>query len=239
MSYNSVCVITNFRCASTSFTLLKSEEYDLPYKGELFSHERPYRIGDVPAKWELEEFTYKERDEITKDVNLLREIQKGEPCCFKLMPRHIKNEALREELIQSVDKIYYLYRRDFRAQMKSWIASRMKGDWDQTGFKVVTDRHRDHIQRQKEIHLGRLGKKEKVKRHIKIQPIPTLETLSLEIKRNYTKMSELYKKFPGELVCMEDYFSGDKYNPYNVETILENEIDIPHLDVESLFVDSE
>jgi hypothetical protein len=30
-------------------------------------------------------------------------------------------------------------------------------------------------------------------------------------------MAEIYKRVPGELVCYEDYFSGDQYNPYNRE----------------------
>ena len=42
---NQVAIITNFRTGSTSFTLLKAEEYKLPYKAELFAHNRPEPLG--------------------------------------------------------------------------------------------------------------------------------------------------------------------------------------------------
>ena len=50
---SNVVVLTNFRTASTTFTLIKSEEYNLPYKGELFSHEKPHQIGSIPGVGEL------------------------------------------------------------------------------------------------------------------------------------------------------------------------------------------
>ena len=42
-----VAILTNFRTGSTNFTLQKAEEYDLPYKGELFSQERKFSNGNL------------------------------------------------------------------------------------------------------------------------------------------------------------------------------------------------
>ena len=48
-------------------------------------------------------------------------------------------------------------------------------------------------------------------------------------------MKWLYKLYPGELICMEDYFVRDKWRPYNKQVNWVEEIDIPHYDVESGF----
>ena len=243
--YKSVCIVTNYRTASTSFTLIKADEYGLPYKGELFSHERPYRIGAVPRLGELKHIPRQEKIEMTKEELIIDEIKNGTECCFKLMPLQIENELNTEQLLKSVDKIYYLYRRDFKSQCLSWIAARALGDWGKTGFKVKTS-IKDLFERQKELHLGTVGKKDSpVIRNITLEKLshydPEKKRVKMLIKdlmENYIEMSKLYRKFPGELVCTEDYFSGNKYNPYNRVTTFDVEIDVPDFNVEQLFVDN-
>lgn len=245
---NRVCVVTNFRTGSTSFTLIKSDIYKLPYKAELFSHEKPSSLGSIPSRGELvaNMRALKYADLIQSDANLLHELKRNQ-ACFKIMPSHFKNErkdhtSIMHEVLQNVDKIYYLYRRDFIAQVKSWIAVRLYGDFDKTGFRVDSSSHSQH-ERLKETHLGLLGNYET--HRITVDPkceelngkfgeitIPNLRT---QLADNYFQMAELYKKFPGELVCSEEYFVGKKYRPYNREITWTEEPEIENLDVEKLF----
>lgn len=224
-----ICVITNFRTGSTSFTLLKAEEHGAPYKGEMFTPtNRPYSLGQAKATWEVHNFlmhlSTEEKDRIQSTDFFIDQLEYGHPCCFKLMNKQIWQPEKIERMLKSIDKIYYLYRRDFMAQLKSWIAVRQKGDFGGTGFKVTQERYLDHMtERQTQMHLGRLGKVETVRHHIDLTNQNNVGwgekqgQLVAELMDGYTWMSDLYKKFPGELVAYEDYFSGEKYNPYNRE----------------------
>lgn len=235
---NVVCVVTNFRTASTTFTLLKSEEYNLPYKAEMFSHEFPYRLGEAPARWELERQGRLSKFEKTPiDKLFLQELKKPTPCCFKLMPEQISDLQVRNEVVDFADKRYYLYRRNFKAQALSWISARLIGNWRETGFRFTAPEFT--IERLKQIHLGTEGKEEKIVRvidkSVRKRTTLTIEALCEELVGNYIQMSKLYKQFPGELICMEDYFSEERYNPYNKETVWEEMPEIEDFDVESLF----
>lgn len=229
-----VCTVTNFRNASTSFTLLKSEEYDLPWKSEMFSHALPHFLGKVEqGQKALNKFT---KNEI--DLMLLDEIVKGTKCCFKLMPLHIRNEKTRRNVVKSVDKLYYLYRRNFIDQVKSLAAVRLLGGiFTQTGFEVKSS---DFYERAKETHLGRSGiGKTSVQvvtqKHLDKWPNMPISFFRDIIVNNYIEMSKLYKEFPGELICYEDYFKGEKYLRYNKQVHWEIEPIIEDFDVESLF----
>ena len=48
-------------------------------------------------------------------------------------------------------------------------------------------------------------------------------------------MAELYHTIGGELICKEEYFSGDRFNPYNKEVNWTEDPNIEDYDVESLF----
>lgn len=247
---NKVCVVTNFRTASTSFTLLKADMYKLPYKAELFSHEKPSALGSIPSRGELvaNMRALKYADLIQSDANLLFELKyKNTPACFKIMPSHFKNThkdhtEIMHEVLASVDKIYYLYRRDFISQVKSWIVVRRYGDFDKTGFRVDASSH-EPDRRLRETHLGLLGNYEthKVTIDPKCRELNgdfgeiTIPNLRDQLADNYLQMAKLYKMFPGELVCSEDYFSGKRYNPYNREITWTEEPEIKDLDVEKLF----
>jgi len=243
---NTVCIVTNFRTASTSFTLLKSEEYNLPYKGELFSHERSRSLGDAPAFWELRqsnargetEYSREEILHLTRDEAFLEELRKGTPCCFKIMPSHIKtNDSMLHDIISACDKVYYLYRRDFKAQLSSYLAVRIEGDYDQTGFKQFSKAN--SFDRIKETHLGIRGKEETVVKEL--DPNTNLRLRNLiagSLINNYIRMAEVYRQIPGELICTEDYFTENKYNPYNREIHWTEDPNLEDFDTESLFVDN-
>lgn len=240
--YKTVCIVTNFRTGSSSFTLLKSEEYGLPYKAEMLSHERAYGLGEVQPRWKLkrEKYSFEDRCEMTSAVKYLEQLEKGVPCCFKIMPSHLieddGHEMLRK-IVKACDKVYYLYRRDFKAQVRSWVAARATGDWGATGFKRRSPNLT--IERLREVHLGLLGKGETVVKNVKVKNNgEAFWARYNQLLKNYLVMADLYKEVPGELVCMEDYFSEDKYNPYNRKIIWDEELDIPDFDVEGLFVDN-
>ena len=243
---NTVCIVTNFRTASTTFNLLKSEEYDLPYKGEMFSHERPRSLGNAPGLWEMRqsnasgetEYSHEEMLHLTRDEAFLKELQKGTPCCFKIMPTHIKtNDSMLHDIISACDKVYYLYRRDFKAQLNSYLAARIGGDYSKTGFKQMSKVN--SIERIRETHLGTRGKAETVVKKLDPNTNPRLRMfIANNLITNYMRMAEAYKQIPGELVCYEDYFTGDKYNPYNREIHWTEDPNLEDFDVESLFVDN-
>lgn len=243
---NTVCIVTNFRTASTTFNLLKSEEYDLPYKGEMLSHERARPLGNAPSIWQLRksnvegttQYTKAEILDLSSDAAFLKEIQKGEPCCFKLMPSHINDDKMLYDIVSSCDKVYYLYRRDFKAQLESYLAARLGGDWQSTGFATPT-RDTHSMDRIKEVHLGTKGKIDTVVKHLDPNANPRLRRLIAgHLINNYIRMANLYKRIPGELICTEDYFTKDKYNPYNREIHWTQDPNLEDFDTEGLFVDN-
>lgn len=260
-----VAILTNFRTGSTSFTLEKSKEYNLPYKGELFSHEKPHTIGSLlNIKEFLAKHKYQDHQIATyalSNWNIFDELRRGADACYKIMPTHFNkrfNGKTKVDLFQlqavleEADKVYYLYRRDFRAQIKSWLAVRRDGSFGHTGFitnTAISPRatEADYVQRLYQLHSGSFGKTEEPYKatldpndpvfHSKTEI--AIKSLVRQLVENYNAMSEMYKRVPGQLVCYEDYFISDKYNPYNREITWtgEPEIDqyVPNWDIEGMF----
>jgi len=227
MTYNprprNIVVLTNFRTGSTSFTLRKADEYHLPYKGELFSHERPSKIGKLPTKQHLVDrgMNYADADMVLTRWNIFQELRDGAHACYKIMPSHFDGDLTQLEMVLSqADKIYYLYRKDFMAQVKSWMEVRFSGSFDRTGFDTNSS---DEATRQRQLHLGtyKVGKTyENIidpnnKMFTESMTCVMTERLVSQLVKNYETMGMMYKKLGGVLVCYEDYFSGDLYKPYN------------------------
>lgn len=264
---SNVAILTNFRTGSTTFTLNKAEEYDLPYKGELFSHERPHGIGRLKDLGAFRE-SFKINDEILSSYtlsnwNIYEELRKKHPACYKIMPSHFNKQWLNgnpktmtdyhqlQLVLEQADKVYYLYRRDFRAQIKSWLAVRRDGSFAFTGFETNTPLHWEMIEdayykRVEQLHRGSFRAGETYKATIDPNdPVfhekttMAMNALVRQLVENYNVMAEMYKRVPGQLVCYEDYFVGDKYNPYNREITWtsEPEIDqyVTNWDIEGLF----
>jgi|GEM_PF-4212204 hypothetical protein len=233
-----VCIVTNFRAASTALTLLKAEEYDIPYVGELFSHEKPFNIGstvDLRPKEKTHE----------RYIQELRE-NKDLECCFKLMPQHAQfNVEMIGEILATVDKVYYLYRSDFKGQLISYMANRGYGREQETGFKTKTS-PANRQQRARELVLGELGKTKQpviIKMSLTDPQLAgniggiSMPTLRHGLIRNYEVMAAAYRLYPGELIRKEDYFSGERYNPYNrfVEWKNGEVVEIEDFNVDALF----
>ena len=253
-----VAIVTNFRTASTTFTLEKSEEYNLPYKGELFSHERPFAIGKVPSQADL-----MRKDIVDQEVthlccshwNIYEQLRNKVRACYKIMPFHFrfdKDFVTLEHVLKEADKVYYLYRKDFRAQILSWIAVRITGTFEHTGFDTnigmtPTNVEEAYVGRMHQLHRGTFQTAETYQ--VNIGPAEeawfntktdlNLERLIGQLEYNYKSMAEMYKRVPGELVCYEDYFSGSKYKPYNrqINWTSEPQIDsyVNNWDIEGLF----
>lgn len=251
---NTVCVLTNYRAGSTSFTLLKSKEYDLPYKGELFSHERPWGYGPHLAHWEELEISRKNPDDPRipewnnqRDFrsDWIKEIKKGTPICFKLMPDHVTRpwdpapEDTDIDIVKSCDKVYLLYRRDFRAQFLSWVGIRASGEFGKNGLK----HHRKSgdprgVDFHWAMHVGTEYQIETVEKRVGGDMNGEwVRQLTNQLILNYKRLAHIYKTVPNiELVCMEDYFGKTDYLPYNHKLIWENGMpEVPEFDVEGLF----
>tara|TARA_Y100000389_G_C17395382_1_gene482224 strand:+ start:109 stop:909 length:801 start_codon:yes stop_codon:yes gene_type:complete len=261
-----VAILTNFRTGSTSFTLKKAEQYDLPYKGELFSHEKPHRIGNLLNTAEFnKKYQYKDHNIVAHALsnwNIFDELRLGNAeACYKIMPSHFNKRYNQrtsidtfqiQTILEHADKVYYLYRRDFRAQIKSWLAVRRDGSFGHTGFTTnvalsYQTPEEDYAKRMYQLHLGKAGQTPEPYRatfdpadpvfHAKTNM--SIESLVNQLVVNYNSMAEIYKRVPGELVCYEDYFSGEQYNPYNrdIKWTSEPEIDqyVDNWDIEGLF----
>lgn len=260
---NNVAILTNFRTGSTNFTLQKSEEYDLPYKGELFSHERQFPIGNLLSSAEFN-FKYKYKDRnianyALSNWNIFNELRHGHPACYKIMPSHLHQRFNRktetdmfqlQTILEHADKVYYLYRRDFRAQIMSWLAVRRDGSFGKTGFITNTPlsfktTEQDYVKRVKQLHGGEIEGETFKATFDPDDPVfharttMSIKALVRQLVENYDDMAEMYKRVPGQLVCYEDYFIGDKYKPYNRDITWtgEPEIDqyVDNWDIEGLF----
>ena len=241
-----VVIFTNFRTASTSFTLLKSEEYDLPYGAELFSHERQSAIGRIPTRHSLQRdyriHQYELLDLIQSKENLISELYKDNTeICFKVMPTQVATVQDSIRIAEACDKVYFLYSRDFIRTVKSWITVRVHGGFGKTGFLAPARSFSD--EKIKQLHLGRHGLDETYKVDMnpnhpaltgELGPV-TIHKLRQNIIDNYERMAELYHTIGGELICKEEYFSGDRFNPYNKEVNWTEDPNIEDYDVESLF----
>ena len=254
---NTVCVLTNFRAGSTAFTLLKSKEYDLPYMGELFSHERPWAYGGHLAFWQELEMgrddpdnplipTFVQGRPFREDY--IKALKIGEQTCFKLMPDHVIEPWRRKpwphgevdlEIVKSVDKVILLYRRDWKAQVLSWVALRTNGEFGRNGLRHsrksgnprLVDFHWN-------MHVAEDYYDEAVVRELNVDPESQyVENLAGQLKLNYLRMAELHKQLDNvEVVCMEDFFATQPYKKYNhVFDWKQGEPVVEDFDVEGLF----
>jgi len=258
-----VAILTNFRTGSTNFTLQKSEEYDLPYKGELFSHERQFSIGNLLSSSEFSaKYKYKDRNIANyalSNWNIIDELRAGHPACYKIMPSHFHKRMHQrtatdmfqlQTVLEHADKVYYLYRRDLRAQIMSWLAVRRDGSFGHTGFVTNTPltyqtKEEDYVKRMRQLHGGEIvGETYKATMDpddpvFHAKTTMSIQALVRQLVENYDDMAEMYKRVPGELVCYEDYFSGSKYKPYNreIKWTGEPQIDsyVDNWDIEGLF----
>ena len=254
-----VCVLTNFRAGSTSFTLQKAVEYDLPYKGELFSHERPWPYAGIEAYHQemkirlnhKDDPRIPERDARTTNgfdftSTYIKGLQDREPICFKLMPDHTTPNWRKPlpnthdiDIVKSCEKVYLLYRRDWYAQAMSWVALRANGKFGENGFAhPLRNGSQTTFDFHWKMHVGKEYGEKTVEKKVKGDMHGHFVHMCLEqLMNNYKRLAEIYHEVPGiELVCMEDFFATTDYKKYNHEFIWEDGMpDIPEFDTEGLF----
>lgn len=119
---------------------------------------------------------------------------------LKLMANHVDSDHKIEEILNECDLVIYNYRRDFRRQALSYIAAKQNQTWQITGLP-------EWDQVPAEVHLKPIDE-EFVDYCVKV------------LKFNYEKMAQFYKKYPGDLYCMEDF---EIQQPYNTKYIWDGE----------------
>lgn len=172
-----VCVLTNYRTGSTFFIR------------ETFLSNR------IMPMEEWEHFNNKEKS----FDQLLREVKDRKKFVFKLMPDQIDFDPKKyQKILDECDEVVYLYRKDFVAQAKGWIAWNIAGDHDH--------------------HYG----------DVKQYDVKVTQDLANwyidELIGNYKFMKQAFKEKPGSVYCLEDFPIQVPYaRLYNWQ----NEISIP------------
>lgn len=152
-----VCVLTNYRTGSTFFireTFLTNRIMPMG-NWEHFNSDKPFKV-------------------------LLNQLQQRTAFVLKLMPDQIQlDESKYHDLLGQCDEIVYLYRRDFEAQARGWIAWNIAGD------------HEHHYGEHKLYDI-------KVTQE-------QADMYSQQLIDNYKFMNYSFKKFPGNVYCLEDF----------------------------------
>ena len=192
-----ICLLTNYRSGSTSFCNALSNTNKIPIIGEYFN----------PVTFNKTGFT------IDKALRNLTSMNKY---ILKVMPDHLRyNSELLTTVLSHADRVIYLYRRDFIAQSKSFLAANSTKSFGITGYKELDQSPETSIVKVPELS------EEYVHRNITV------------LKNNYLMMAECFKKFPGEVFCLEDF---PKQNPYRSTIIWKKEVtNIPDFNVADLF----
>lgn len=192
-----ICVVTNYRSGSSSFCTALSDFNKLPNLGEYFNL----------ASYDGTGFT------IDKALRNLYSMNKY---VLKIMPGHLRhNPELLNNVLSHADKVIYLYRRNFVAQVKSLLAADSTNSFCVNGYKEYDQSPENSIIKVPELSNSFIQK------HIDI------------LKNNYLVMADCLKKFPGEVFCLEDF---PKQNPYRTTILWTKEVtNIPNFEVEGLF----
>ena len=152
-----VCVLTNYRTGSTFFireTFLTNRIMPMG-NWEHFNSDKPFGL-------------------------LLSQLQQRTAFVLKLMPDQIQlDQSKYHDLLGECDEIVYLYRRDFEAQARGWIAWNIAGD------------HEHHYGEHKLYDI-------KVTQE-------QADMFSQQLIDNYKFMNYSFKKFPGNVYCLEDF----------------------------------
>lgn len=158
-----ICLLTNYRTASTYFI------------------RETFFTNKIPPTGNWEHFNNR------NFLKAYKELKPVNKFIFKLMPDQIDHAYEKFEAINTLcDEIVYLYRRDFEAQAKSWIAWNLSGD------------HDHHWGDEKQFSINAT------------QPIADM--YSNQLIENYNFIRNMYKKYPGPVYCMEDFPVNKPYN---------------------------
>lgn len=152
-----ICVLTNYRTGSTFFIR------------ETFLTNRIMPMGEWEHFNSNQNFNF-----------LIQQLTERSAFVFKLMPDQINFSYNKyNDILGECDEIVYLYRRDFEAQAKGWIAWNIAGDHDH--------------------HYGEIKTYD-----VKVSQ-EQADKYSQQLIENYMFMKNSYKKFPGNVYCVEDF----------------------------------
>lgn len=158
-------VITNYRTGSTSFVRQNN-------KG-------------ISTKFEI----LKPFDNIQTIINNTKTLKTENYIC-KIMPDHISyNYEHLDIVLEHCDQIVYLYRKNFVAQVKSWIAWNISQDYN----------HHYGPMKTYDIDVSQ----------------SQVEQYENTIRKNNDFLTECYKKYPGEVFAYEDIQTGKPYDRTN------------------------
>ncbi len=135
---------------------------------------------------------------------------------LKLMADHVGYDDEKiATILNKCDKIVYVYRRDFKAQALSWLAA------DSTASYADLKKADGSLVEFNVPHLS----PEYIDKQIDI------------LKNNYITMGKFYKKYPGEVICLDDFETKEPYTRTYVWT--NGQPQIPDFDVEQAIFDNE
>jgi hypothetical protein len=172
---NNICLICNYRVGSTNTVKgLQAQGYGTN-RWEVFGDAR--KIYPTADNINLSK---------SEHIQPVVESLKHGKNVYKLMGDQVNfNIEVIDQLSES-SKFAYLYRADFEAQVKSWVA------WLTTG---------DHNHHYGEDRTYKVDVTQKF-----------FDEQADVLKRNYEFMEKVYQKYPGDILCLEAF---PQHKPYN------------------------
>lgn len=169
MSRKSIGIVCNYRVGSTNIVRNMAAKEKLPNRWEIFNDCR----GFLATAENL-----REKNDNSHIDRIMRQIEQC-PCVFKVMGDQLLWDMQHIHRLAKCTEFVYLYRRDWQAQVKSWVAWIDAGDRGHRYGKV------------KEYHIDVTQEFFDDQAHI--------------LKRNYEFMEQVFAAYPGDKMCLEDF----------------------------------
>jgi hypothetical protein len=229
-----IATVCNYRTGSCAFSVMKSMQYGVPWLGHLFHSSRPFPIGGVNRVWQPQEPLPGMNLKDEGDQVILDALKNGEPGSFIVKPGQLDQRHW-EELFDNVDLVYYLYRRNFPATVRSQVIAELKSDFG-TGWYVPEEIKKgdDKQLLARYQHLG-VWSHSTPQKQVSNPTQEFVHDQAALLIREYMRMYDCYKRYPGELVAFEDYFTGELYNPYNRYVTMDYDYTVPNFYPSQLF----
>lgn len=147
---------------------------------------------------------------------VLRNFNSMNEFVLKIMADHVGHDMQKlSDIVTRCDRIIYVYRRDFKAQALSWLAADSTASYNDlkkldgsVAELIVPNLTPEYVDKQVDM-----------------------------LKNNYITMGKLYKKYPGEVICLDDFETKDPYTRKYVWT--NGQPEIPEFNVEQAIFSNE
>jgi len=175
MAKNNICLLCNYRVGSTNTVKgLQAQGYG-NNRWEVFGDARKI----YPTADNINQGHSSHIQPIVESLKQGRNV-------YKLMGDQINFDMNVIEQLAETSRFAYLFREDFEAQVKSWVA------WLTTG---------DHNH-----HYGE-------NRNYNVDVTQEFFDAQADVlKRNYEFLEEVFKKYPGDILCLENFPTKRPYN---------------------------